>query len=103
MSELRARFPFAAGSEISIEVDPRTCPEDKVKALREGGFNRMSIGVQDFNPDVQKAVNRIQPFEMTRDLMSQARDNGFHSINMDLIYGLPKQSRYFSLQIYLPP
>jgi oxygen-independent coproporphyrinogen-3 oxidase len=93
MSELRARFPFAPGSEISIEVDPRTCPEDKVKALRESGFNRMSIGVQDFNPDVQKAVNRIQPFEMTRDLMSQARDNGFHSINMDLIYGLPKQTR----------
>jgi oxygen-independent coproporphyrinogen-3 oxidase len=93
MSELRARFPFAPGSEISIEVDPRTCPEDKVKALRESGFNRMSIGVQDFNPDVQKAVNRIQPFEMTRDLMNQARDNGFHSINMDLIYGLPKQTR----------
>ena len=93
MSELQARFPFAKGSEISIEVDPRTCPEDKVKALQQSGFNRMSIGVQDFNADVQKAVNRIQPIEMTRNLMAQARDHGFHSINMDLIYGLPKQTR----------
>ena len=53
----------------------------------------MSLGVQDFNPDVQKAVNRIQPFEMTKATMEAARENGFESINMDLIYGLPKQNR----------
>ena len=52
----------------------------------------MSLGVQDFNPDVQKAVNRIQPFEMTKETMDAARAEGFHSINMDLIYGLPKQT-----------
>lgn len=93
MSEIAKRFPFAKDGEFSIEVDPRTCPADKVQALKRAGFNRMSLGVQDFNPDVQKAVNRIQPFEMTRDLMQEARANGFHSINMDLIYGLPKQTR----------
>ena len=64
-----------------------------MKKLREIGLNRMSLGVQDFNPDVQKAVNRIQPFEMTKETMDAARAEGFHSINMDLIYGLPKQTR----------
>lgn len=76
-----------------MEVDPRTCPPEKVQTLAKVGLNRMSCGVQDFNPDVQKAVNRIQPFEMTRDTMLAAREAGFHSINMDLIYGLPKQTR----------
>ncbi len=93
MGGFAERFPFASDGEFSIEVDPRTCPEDKVKTLREAGFNRMSLGVQDFNPDVQKAVNRLQPFEMVKKLMGEARENGFHSVNMDLIYGLPKQTR----------
>lgn len=93
MSEIAKRFPLAKGGEFSIEIDPRTCPSDKVETLRKVGFNRMSIGVQDFNPEVQKAVNRIQPMEMTRDLMVKAREEGFNSINMDLIYGLPKQTR----------
>lgn len=93
MDRIRARFPFAQDGEFSIEVDPRTCPADKVPALRKAGFNRMSLGVQDFNADVQQAVNRIQPFSMVKEVMGNARDAGFHSINMDLIYGLPKQTR----------
>lgn len=94
MGTLTKRFPLAkTGGEFSIEVDPRTCGPSKVKKLREIGLNRMSLGVQDFNPDVQKAVNRIQPFEMTKETMDAARAEGFHSINMDLIYGLPKQTR----------
>ncbi len=93
METLTKRFKLAEGGEFSIEVDPRTCGPDKVAKLREIGLNRMSLGVQDFNPDVQKAVNRIQPFEMTKETIDAARANGFQSINMDLIYGLPKQTR----------
>ena len=93
METLTKRFPLAQGGEFSIEVDPRTCDADKVKHLHDLGLNRMSLGVQDFNPDVQKAVNRIQPFEMTKATMEAARENGFESINMVLIYGLPKQNR----------
>ena len=93
METLTKRFPLAQGGEFSIEVDPRTCDANKVKHLHDLGLNRMSLGVQDFNPDVQKAVNRIQPFEMTKPTMEAARENGFESINMDLIYGLPKQNR----------
>lgn len=93
MGEIQKRFPFEADGEFSIEVDPRSCPPSKVKTLRQAGFNRMSLGVQDFNPEVQKAVNRIQPLELTRSVIEAARAEGFHSINMDLIYGLPKQTR----------
>ena len=93
MDLITSRFPLEKGGEFSIEVDPRTCPPDKVQTLAKVGLNRMSCGVQDFNPDVQKAVNRIQPFEMTKETMQAAREAGFHSINMDLIYGLPKQTR----------
>ena len=94
METITKRFPLAAkGGEFSMEVDPRTCPPEKVKVLREIGLNRLSCGVQDFNPDVQKAINRIQPFEMTKATIDAARECGFHSVNMDLIYGLPKQTR----------
>lgn len=93
MSILTTRFPLAKGGEFSIEVDPRTCDADKVAHLKQLGLNRMSLGVQDFNPDVQKAVNRIQPFEMTKNTIEAARANGFESVNIDLIYGLPKQTR----------
>ena len=93
MSGLNERFPFEEGGEFSIEVDPRSCPPSKIKTLRKAGFNRMSLGVQDFNEDVQKAVNRIQPFEMTKEVLESARAEGFGSINMDLIYGLPRQTR----------
>ena len=84
METLTKRFPLAQGGEFSIEVDPRTCDADKVKHLHDLGLNRMSLGVQDFNPDVQKAVNRIQPFEMTKATMEAAREHGFECINMDL-------------------
>lgn len=93
MEELTSRFPLAKDGEFSIEIDPRTCDASKVANLKRLGLNRMSLGVQDFNPEVQKAVNRIQPFDMTKATIDAARENGFESINMDLIYGLPKQTR----------
>jgi oxygen-independent coproporphyrinogen III oxidase len=93
MEVLTKRFPLEEKGEFSIEVDPRTTPPDKVETLARLGFNRMSVGVQDFNPDVQKAVNRLQSFEMTQATVDAARKHGFKSINLDLIYGLPKQNR----------
>jgi oxygen-independent coproporphyrinogen III oxidase len=78
--------------EYSIEIDPREIKTDTVSLLRNLGFNRMSIGVQDFNPNVQKAVNRNQSYEQTLTVFNEARKHGFHSINIDLIYGLPNQS-----------
>lgn len=78
--------------EGSIEVDPRRTTAEQLKALRELGFNRVSMGVQDFNPEVQRLVNRIQPFEITRDLTEAARAQGYTSVNFDLIYGLAKQT-----------
>jgi len=93
MGVLALRFPLAERGEFSIEVDPRTTPPDKVATLGRLGFNRISIGVQDFDPDVQKAVNRLQSFEMTQATVEAARTAQFKSINLDLIYGLPKQNR----------
>jgi oxygen-independent coproporphyrinogen-3 oxidase len=78
--------------EYSIEIDPRSVDAKKLQVLREAGFNRISLGVQDVNPEVQKAVNRLQSEELTRNVTEQARDLGFKSINMDLMYGLPQQS-----------
>ena len=78
--------------EYSIEVDPREVGPGSLPLLRELGFNRLSMGVQDFNPLVQKAVNRIQSREQTLGVLNEARELGFRSINMDLIYGLPHQS-----------
>src|SRR5437867_2309897 len=88
----REHFQFAPDSEIGIEVDPRVTSRQHLETLRKLGFNRLSMGIQDFHPDVQKAVHRIQPFEMTRDLLFAARELGFDSINVDLIYGLPYQT-----------
>ncbi|MCK6427900.1 MAG: oxygen-independent coproporphyrinogen III oxidase [Burkholderiaceae bacterium] len=93
MAMLTQRFPLAAKGEFSIEVDPRSTPPDKVRVLGELGFNRMSVGVQDFETTVQRAVNRLQSFEMTRATIDAARAAGFKSVNLDLIYGLPKQTR----------
>lgn len=93
MEIIKRRFTLAPDAEISIEVDPRSTPVDKVATMAKAGFNRMSVGVQDFDNRVQIAVNRIQPFEMTKAVIDAARANGFKSINMDLIYGLPFQSR----------
>ncbi len=78
--------------EYSIEIDPREAQGDTIKLLRELGFNRMSLGVQDFEENVQKAVNRIQTKEVTLSVLQAARDEGFRSISLDLIYGLPLQS-----------
>ncbi len=80
------------GGEYSIEIDPRTASVGTISLLRELGFNRASLGVQDFDPVVQKAVNRIQSIEMTNDIFQAARKTGYKSINVDLIYGLPFQT-----------
>ena len=89
---VRTRFTFAADAEIGIEVDPRVTSREHLETLRRLGFNRLSMGIQDFHAEVQKAIHRIQPFELTRDLLFAARELGFDSINVDLIYGLPYQS-----------
>ncbi|MET0054311.1 MAG: oxygen-independent coproporphyrinogen III oxidase, partial [Candidatus Thiodiazotropha sp. 6PLUC10] len=78
--------------EYSIEIDPREAKGDTIKLLRELGFNRMSLGVQDFDPNVQKAVNRLQSKEVTLRVLQAARDEGFRSTSIDLIYGLPHQT-----------
>jgi oxygen-independent coproporphyrinogen-3 oxidase len=88
----RERFSFAPDAETGVEVDPRVTSHAHLRSLRKLGFNRLSMGVQDFKPEVQKAINRIQPFEQTRDLIALARELGFDSINVDLIYGLPYQT-----------
>jgi len=94
VNHLHDRFTFVSDEEgeYGIEMDPRECSEETVKVLREVGFNRMSMGVQDFDPDVQKAVNRIQSKEETLRVLKEARANGFKSMNIDLMYGLPLQS-----------
>jgi oxygen-independent coproporphyrinogen III oxidase len=86
------RFTLAKDVEASCEIDPRGLTHDHVKALREVGFTRASIGVQDDNPKVQEAVNRIQPLEMTAQVIGWIREEGFTSLNVDLIYGLPYQT-----------
>lgn len=88
----RRYFNFAPEAELSVEVDPRRLVREQVVALRESGFTRASLGVQDFNPKVQEAVHRIQPREMTEQTISWLRAEGFTSINLDLIYGLPYQT-----------
>ena len=92
MGMLRSNFTLVPGGEYSIEVDPRTVDASRLALLHELGFNRLSFGVQDFDPEVQKAVHRIQPAEQVFALVESARAIGFDSINVDLIYGLPKQT-----------
>ena len=92
MASLRAVFRIVPGAELSIEVDPRTANAERMRALAAMGFNRISFGIQDFDPDVQVAVHRVQSLQSVRDLMLAAREFGFESINADLIYGLPKQT-----------
>ena len=93
MASLHAAFRITADAEISIEVDPRTVDAARLGQLRRLGFNRLSFGVQDFDPDVQKAVHRVQSYASVETLMQSARALGFVSINVDLIYGLPQQTR----------
>ena len=92
MGALRGQFGFAPDAEISIEVDPRKVDAKTIAYLAELGFNRISVGIQDFDPAVQAAVNRIQSEAETRTVIDAARANGFASVNADLIYGLPRQT-----------
>ena len=90
---IKEYFPnFAKDSENSIEIDPRFLSEEQLKVLVEGGINRISFGVQDFNEATQKAVNRVQSYELTKNVVDMARHYGINSINIDLIYGLPYQT-----------
>jgi oxygen-independent coproporphyrinogen-3 oxidase len=89
---IRRRFRLAPDAETSVEVDPRRLTPDHVAALRDAGFNRASLGVQDFDPKVQEAVHRLQPRDLTAEVIRWLREHGFASINVDLIYGLPHQS-----------
>lgn len=92
MQLLRRSFMLSPEGEYSIEVDPRTVNDSRLKYLAALGFNRLSFGVQDFDPEVQKAVHRIQPAEQVFALVKTARRLKFDSVNIDLIYGLPKQT-----------
>jgi oxygen-independent coproporphyrinogen-3 oxidase len=91
---LRQQFHFtdSGDRDISIEIDPRFCPPEWLPELARIGFNRISLGVQDFDPQVQTAVNRVQSVEQTRAVIEAARTSGIGSINIDLIYGLPAQT-----------
>src|SRR5690606_31277586 len=92
MVQLRRHFEFTPDAELGVEIDPRTVSAQSLAMLAGLGFNRCSFGVQDFDPRVQEAVHRVQPYEMVRTAIEASRDNGFESINADLIYGLPKQT-----------
>ena len=94
VDEMRRQFRFsdAPDRDISIGLDPRVVAPADIAELARIGFNRASLGVQDFDPDVQQAVNRVQSIEETRAVVDACREHGFHSVNIDLIYGLPKQT-----------
>jgi oxygen-independent coproporphyrinogen-3 oxidase len=92
MAMLRRHFDFTPDAELGVEIDPRTVHPGTLTMLAGLGFNRNSFGVQDFDPAVQQAVNRIQPLDMVERAVQESRKAGFQSINADLIYGLPKQT-----------
>ena len=89
---LAARFPVQPGAEVAIEIDPAVTSTGQLRLLRRLGFNRLSMGVQDFDEEVQRAVNRVQGAEETHALLRCARELGFSAVNFDLIYGLPRQT-----------
>ncbi len=91
-THLTQHFTFAPDAEIGVEIDPRVTSAEQLSVMRGLGFNRLSMGVQDFAPEVQEAVNRIQSYDETRALIDHARSLGYRSINVDLIYGLPYQT-----------
>ncbi len=93
MTKIQREFTVDPNGEIAIEVDPRTISRERLKNLHSLGFNRISLGVQDFNEEVQKQINRIQSFEMVKNVTRWCHELGFASVNFDLIYGLPKQTR----------
>ncbi len=108
MAGIRQRFPLATDAEIAIEVDPRVTSREHVKSIVRAGFNRISMGVQDFDPAVQEEIHRVQPFEMTQRLIGWCRDEGLRSVNIDLVYGLPLQTldrfeRSLDLALQLDP
>jgi oxygen-independent coproporphyrinogen-3 oxidase len=92
MAVLRRHFQFASQPEIGVEIDPRECTPGQLDVLVAGGVNRLSLGVQDIDPAVQEAVNRVQPVEETWQVIDGARRRGISSLNVDLIYGLPRQT-----------
>src|SRR5690606_1820728 len=89
---LHARFRVAAGAEFAVEIDPRGFDDERARALADAGLTRASIGVQDFDPHVQRAINRIQSVEETTGVVDMLRALGVESINIDLMYGLPHQT-----------
>ena len=93
MTLLRTHFTFSDTAELSIEVDPREIELSTIDHLAKEGFNRLSLGVQDFNKDVQKAVNREQDEDFIKQLLTRAKEQGFNSTNLDMIYGLPLQTK----------
>ena len=93
IDEIKKTFPnFAKDAEVSCEIDPRHITQEQMKVMSEAGFNRVSFGIQDFNEKVQIAVHRVQPYSVTKDAMDLARKYNMHSVNVDLIYGLPFQT-----------
>lgn len=92
MGHIHSRFAFSPDAEVSVEIDPREMSEDRAEALAETGFNRASCGLQDFNEQVQKAVNRLQSYEQTQRVLELLSRNGIEHVNLDLIYGLPHQT-----------
>ena len=92
MNYLKINFNLDHAQEISIEIDPRHCTQEYIHEIKKIGFNRISLGVQDFDYNVQKAVNRVQSFKQTKELIDAAKELSFNSINVDLIYGLPFQT-----------
>jgi len=93
MALLRTYFNFSDTAELSIEVDPREIELSTIDHLAKEGFNRLSLGVQDFNKEVQKAVNREQDEDFIKQLLTRAKEQGFNSTNLDMIYGLPLQTK----------
>jgi len=92
MVQIRERFDLTDEAELAVELDPRTVSKAYIEVLAAAGVSRVSIGVQDFAPQVQKAINRIQPYEMTATVVDWLRKAGIEAINMDLMYGLPHQT-----------
>lgn len=92
LDKLEENFDLSETREMAIEIDPRLADVEQLELLYKLGFNRVSMGIQDFDVDVQKAINRVQPVELIRELTEAARGFGFKSVNYDLIYGLPKQN-----------
>ncbi len=92
MRVIRGSFTLAKDAEMAIELDPRTLTDEMLDCLKDEGFNRISLGIQDFDPEVQEAIHRVQPYDDVAEVLQKMRDRGFDDISFDLIYGLPKQN-----------